>query len=138
MRKVFLKTVQKIFIIEETTFPLIFRIKNIKKKKEKKKKWCRNVFDYKKIINHRQQLLVKIEKEVQEKAKTYISIMLYRYKSFFFFILENLTFWKAYYVDPGEGVKLWLSQAFTRDARPDSNSRPAIQISNPLPSRYAL
>jgi hypothetical protein len=29
-----------------------------------------------------------------------------------------------------------LSQAFTRDARPDSNSRPAVQISSPLPSRY--
>jgi len=36
MRKVFLKTVQKIFIIEETTFPLIFRIKNIKKKERRR------------------------------------------------------------------------------------------------------
>jgi len=37
----------------------------------------------------------------------------------------------------GEGVKPRLSQALTRGARPDSNSRPAMQISNPLPSRYA-
>jgi len=37
----------------------------------------------------------------------------------------------------GEGVKLWLSQAHTRGAHPDSNSRPAVQISKPLPSRYA-
>jgi len=40
-------------------------------------------------------------------------------------------------VGPGEGVKPRLSQALTRGARPDSNSRPAVQISNPLPSRYA-
>jgi len=40
-------------------------------------------------------------------------------------------------VGPDEGVKPQLSQALTRDARPDSNSRPAMQISNPLPSRYA-
>jgi len=40
-------------------------------------------------------------------------------------------------VGPGEGVKPRLSQALTRGARPDSNSRPAVQIPNPLPSRYA-
>jgi hypothetical protein len=40
-------------------------------------------------------------------------------------------------VGPGEEVKPRLSQALTRGARPDSNSRPAVQISNPLPSRYA-
>jgi len=40
-------------------------------------------------------------------------------------------------VGPGEQVKPQLSQALTRDARPDSNSRPAMQISSPLPSRYA-
>jgi hypothetical protein len=34
-------------------------------------------------------------------------------------------------------LKLRLSQALTRGARPDSNSRPAVQISNPLPLRYA-
>jgi len=39
-------------------------------------------------------------------------------------------------VGPGKGVKPRLSQALTRDARPDSNSRPAVQISNPLSSRY--
>jgi len=37
---------------------------------------------------------------------------------------------------PGEGVKSQLSQALTRRARPNSNSKPAVQISNPLPSRY--
>jgi len=40
-------------------------------------------------------------------------------------------------VGPGEWVKPRLSQALTRDARPDSNSRPVVQISSPLPSRYA-
>jgi len=40
-------------------------------------------------------------------------------------------------MDPDEGVKSRLSQTLTRDARSDSNSRPAVQISNPLPSRYA-
>jgi len=44
---------------------------------------------------------------------------------------------KAYFVGSGEGVKPRLSQALTRDARPDSNSRPAVQISNHLSSRYA-
>ena len=38
----------------------------------------------------------------------------------------------------GERVKSRLSQALIRDARPDSNSRPAVQISSPLPSRYAF
>jgi len=56
---------------------------------------------------------------------------------FFFWIRGNLTPRKAHFVGPGEGVKPQLSQALTRDARPDSNSRPAVQISNPLPSRYA-
>jgi hypothetical protein len=56
---------------------------------------------------------------------------------FFFWIRGNLTPRKAHFVGPGEGVKPWLSQALTRGARPDSNSRPAVQISNPLPSRYA-
>jgi hypothetical protein len=39
---------------------------------------------------------------------------------------------KAHFVGPGKEVKLRLSQALTRGARPDSNSRPAVQISNPL------
>jgi len=53
-----------------------------------------------------------------------------------FWIRGNLTPRKAHFVGPGEGVKLRLSQALTRGARPDSNSRPTMQISNPLPSRY--
>jgi hypothetical protein len=39
---------------------------------------------------------------------------------------------------PGEQVKPRLFQALTRGAIPDSNSRPAVQISSPLPSRYTL
>jgi len=56
---------------------------------------------------------------------------------YYYFIRENPTLWKAHFMDPGERVKSRLSQALTRSARPDSNSRPAVQISNPLPSRYA-
>jgi len=37
----------------------------------------------------------------------------------------------------GERVKPQLSQALTRDVRLDSNSRPVVQISSHLPSRYA-
>jgi hypothetical protein len=55
---------------------------------------------------------------------------------FFFGFEETSTPRKAYFVGPGEGVKPRLSQALTRGARPDSNSRPAVQISNPLPSPY--
>jgi len=54
----------------------------------------------------------------------------------FFLIRRNLTPWKAYFVGLGEGVKPRLFQTLTRDARPDSNSRPAVQISNFLSSRY--
>jgi len=39
-------------------------------------------------------------------------------------------------MDPGVWVKPRLSPALTRGSRPDSNSRPAVQISNPLPPRY--
>jgi len=46
----------------------------------------------------------------------------------FFFIWENPTFRKEHFVGPSERVKPWPSQALTRDARPDSNSRPAVQI----------
>ena len=56
----------------------------------------------------------------------------------FFWIRENPTPQKAHVVGPGERIKPWLSQALTRDARLDSNSRPAVQISNPLLSRYAI
>jgi hypothetical protein len=58
--------------------------------------------------------------------------------NFFFWIRGNPTPRKAYFVGPGERVKPRLSQALTRGARPDSNWRPAVQISNPLSSRYAL
>jgi len=58
-------------------------------------------------------------------------------KIFFFGFEETSPPPKAHFVGPGEGVKPRLSQALTRGARPDSNSRPAVQISNPLPSRYA-
>jgi len=56
---------------------------------------------------------------------------------FFFWIRGNPTSWKAHFVGPGERVKPRLSQALTKGARPDSNSRPAVQISSPLPSRHA-
>jgi hypothetical protein len=53
----------------------------------------------------------------------------------FYSIRENSIFWKAYIVGSGEQVKLWLFQAFIKDARSDSNSRSAVQISSPLLSR---
>jgi len=53
-----------------------------------------------------------------------------------FFIRGNFIFWKIYFVGSDERVKLRLSQTLTRDARPDSNSRPAVQILSLLPSRY--
>jgi hypothetical protein len=61
----------------------------------------------------------------------------YRTIFFFFGFEENPTPRKAHFVGSGEQVKPRLSQALTRGARPDSNSRPAVQISSPLPSRYA-
>jgi hypothetical protein len=54
----------------------------------------------------------------------------------FFLDSKKLHFRKAYFMDPGEGVKPQPSQALTRGACHDSHSRPAGQISNPLPSRY--
>jgi len=61
------------------------------------------------------------------------------YDNFFFFFgfEETSSPRKVYFVGSGEGVKPRLSQALTRGARLDSNSGPAVQISNPLPSRYA-
>jgi len=57
---------------------------------------------------------------------------------FFFFGFEETSLLrKAYFVGPGEEIKPRLSQALIRGARPDSNLRPAVQISNTLPSRYA-
>jgi hypothetical protein len=60
------------------------------------------------------------------------------FQYFFFWIRGNPTPRKAHFVGPGEQVKPRLFQALTRGARPDSNSRPAVQISSPLPSRYTL
>jgi hypothetical protein len=54
------------------------------------------------------------------------------FTSHFFF--WTLTSRKVYFVGSSKRVKSRLFQAFTRDARPDSNLRPAVQISNPLPS----
>jgi hypothetical protein len=55
----------------------------------------------------------------------------------FFFDSRKPHPWKAYFVGPGERVKPRLFQALTRGTRPDSNSRPTVQISSPLPSRHA-
>jgi hypothetical protein len=49
----------------------------------------------------------------------------------FYYYSRNCTLRKSYFVDLGERVKPQLSQTFTRDARPNSNSRPV------LPSCYA-
>jgi hypothetical protein len=54
-----------------------------------------------------------------------------------FWIQGNPTSQKTYFMGPGKRIKPRLSQALTRSARPDSKSRPAVQISSPLPSRYA-
>ena len=63
-----------------------------------------------------------------------INITLQQY--FFFWIRGNPTLRKMHFVSPGKRVKPRLSQALTRGARPDSNSRPAVQILSPLPSRH--
>jgi hypothetical protein len=55
----------------------------------------------------------------------------------FFWIQGNLISWKTYFVGSGEWVKPRLSQALKKDARPDSNSRLAVQISSLLLSRHA-
>jgi len=54
----------------------------------------------------------------------------------FFFYSRKPYPQKSYFVGPSKRVKPRLSQALTRDARPDSNSRPTVQISSPLPLRY--
>jgi len=73
--------------------------------------------------------------KVKKTSKTLFP--LYINTNIFFFLFEEMSPpQKAHFVGPGEGVKPRLSQALTKDARPDSNSRPAVQISNPLPSRY--
>jgi hypothetical protein len=60
----------------------------------------------------------------------------YIFLLFFIWIRGNLTPRKAHFVGSGEGVKPRLYQALIKGARLDSNSRPAVQISNPLPSHY--
>jgi hypothetical protein len=60
-----------------------------------------------------------------------------RRQFFYFWIRGNLTSRKAHFVGSGERVKPRLSQAFTRGARPDLNSRPAVQISSSLSLRHA-
>jgi len=73
----------------------------------------------------------------KKKSIIYSFFFNFLFKYIFFFIWENFTSRKAHFVDPGERVKPRLSQTFTRGARPDSNSRPIVQISNPVSSRYA-
>ena len=57
--------------------------------------------------------------------------------SFLFWIRGNSIFQKTYFMGPGEWIKPRLFQTLTRDASPDSNSRPAVQISSILLLRYA-
>ena len=57
---------------------------------------------------------------------------------FVFWIRKNPTIRKTHFVGSGELVKPRLFQALTRGARPDSNSRPAMQISNSLLSCYVI
>jgi hypothetical protein len=57
---------------------------------------------------------------------------------FFFWIRGNFTLRKAYFVGSGEEAKPRLSQALIRGVRPNSNSKPVVQISNPLLSRNIL
>jgi hypothetical protein len=73
----------------------------------------------------------------------FYSICIYRsiievvwFSIFFFLDLRKSHPRKVYFVSPGERIKPRLSQALTRGARRDSNSRPAVQISSPLPLRY--
>ena len=56
---------------------------------------------------------------------------------YFYFGFEEFHPRKTHFIGSGERVKPQLSQALTKGAHPDSNSRHAIQISSPLSSRYA-
>jgi len=57
--------------------------------------------------------------------------------SYFFFLnLRKPHFPEAHFVGPGEQVKLQLLQALTRDIRPNSNSRPTVQVSSFLSSHH--
>jgi len=54
----------------------------------------------------------------------------FRLNSFFIFGFEETSsLRKAYFMGPGEEVKSQLSLALTKNTRPDSNSRPTVQIS---------
>jgi hypothetical protein len=55
---------------------------------------------------------------------------------YLFWIRENLIFWKAHFVGPGERLKPRLSQALIKDAHPDSNLRSVVHISNSLSSHH--
>jgi hypothetical protein len=66
-----------------------------------------------------------------------LRISLKKNNTFIFFDSRKPYPRKAYFVSPGKRVKPRLFQALTKGTCPDSNSKPAVQISNPLPSRYA-
>jgi len=55
-----------------------------------------------------------------------------------FFILENPTFQKMYFVGLDKRGKPRLFQVLTRNTRPDSNSRSTVYMSNPLISYFVL
>jgi len=70
---------------------------------------------------------IKINFKIISKINLFIFLfLLLQPNIFFFWIRGNLTLRKAHFVGSGEGVKPRLSQALTRGARPDSNSRPAV------------
>jgi hypothetical protein len=66
-------------------------------------------------------IIIIISKTIRPTNQTFFI----RMKSYFW-IRENFTLEKAHFVDPNEQVKPRLFQALTRDARPDSNSRPTM------------
>jgi hypothetical protein len=57
---------------------------------------------------------------------------------FFFGFEETSPLYKVYFVGPGEEIKSRLFQALTKNACPDSNSKSAVQILNPLPSNREM
>lgn len=73
-----------------------------------------------------------------QKIIIYIMKFIHTIINIYFFIRENPTPRKVYFIGPSERVKSWLSEALTRNVRPDSNSRPSVQISNHLSSRHAF
>ena len=83
------------------------------------------------------EVLISISITLSFEKIAYIYIYIFVLITFFFWIQGNPALRKAYFVGPGERVKSRLFQTLTRGARPDSNSRPTVQISSSLPSRYA-